>query len=116
MPMPTRGGGIISCNIANVGMLRSSYMPFVQNGGIFVPSNRTHKLGEDVFVAFTLPGMSERFPLNGKIIWINHKAGGGRPQGFGMQIGSDANGTRIRNEIERLLVGQLDSAQATYTM
>lgn len=116
MAMPVRGGGIITCNITDLNVLYASYMPFVHNGGIFVPSNRGHQIGEDVFVAFTLPGSQERFPLNGKVIWINHKSVGGRPQGFGMQIGSDVNGTRIRNEIEKLLAGKLESNQATYTM
>lgn len=116
MAMPIRGGGIITCAIKDVATLYASYMPFVHNGGIFVPSNRPHQIGEDVFVAFTLPDSQERYPLNGKVIWLNQKSVGGRPQGFGMQIGTDINGNRIRNEIERLLAGSLESAQPTYTM
>lgn len=116
MAMPARGGGIITCNITDTTMLYSSYLPFVVNGGIFVPSARPHQIGEDVFVAFTLPGSPDRYPLNGKVIWINHKSMGSRPAGFAIQFGSDPNSTRMRNEVERLLAGQLDSAQPTYTM
>lgn len=116
MAMPIRGGGIITCNIADVATLYQSYLPFVAGGGIFVPSTRAHSLGEEVFVAFTLPGSAERYPLNGKVVWINHKTVGGRPAGFGMQFGSDPNSVRIKNEVERLLAGQLESPQPTYTM
>lgn len=114
--MPIRGGGIITCNIGDVHTLYSSYLPFVTNGGIFVPSPRPHQIGEDVFVAFTLPGSTDRYPLNGKVIWINHKSIGGRPAGFAIQFGTDPNGTRMKNEVERLLAGQLESTQPTYTM
>ena len=59
MAMPIRGG-ILTCNIADTQTLHSSYLSFVTHGGIFVPSTRQHNLGEDVFVAFTLPGSAER--------------------------------------------------------
>lgn len=116
MAMPSRGGGIITCTIADTQTLYQSYLPFVNGGGIFVPSTRQHKLGEDVFVAFTLPGSSERFPLNGKIVWINHKSTITKPAGFAMQFGSDPNSVRIRNEVERILAGQLESTNPTYTI
>lgn len=116
MAMPVRGGGIITCNIGDIETLYQSYLPFVANGGVFIPSARVHQLGEEVFVAVTLPDSSERYPLNGKVIWINHKTVGSRPAGFAVQFGSDPNGERIKNEVERLLAGRLESAQATYTM
>lgn len=116
MAMPARGGGIITCNISDTATLYSSYLPFVTNGGIFVPSTRSHQIGEEVFVVFTLPNSSERYPLNGKVIWINSRSVGGRPAGFAIQFGSDVNGTRIKDEVEKLLAGQLSSTQSTYTM
>lgn len=112
MPM----GGIITCNITDTQTLYNSYLSFVNNGGIFVPSTRQHSLGEDVFVAFTLPNSSDRYPLNGKIIWINDKGTATKPAGFGMQFGTDANSLRIKNEIEKLLAGMVESDKPTYTM
>ena len=113
--MPGRGG-IITCNIENVDTLYASYLPFVVNGAMFIPSDRPQKLGDEVFVAVTLPGSSERMPLNGKVVWINHKAQSGRPAGFAIQFGNDAVGLNVKNEVERLLAGKIDSPQATYTM
>lgn len=117
MPMPMRGaGGIITCNFSDTDTLYASYLPFVTNGGVFVPNTQPRRIGEDVFVAFMLPGSTERYPLNGKVIWINHKASAGRPAGFAIQFGNDPNSLRMRNEIERLLAGSLESPRPTYTM
>lgn len=115
MSMPMRGG-IITCNFTDIQTLYNSYMSFVKYGGIFVPSTRKHNLGEDVFVAFTLPDSSERYPLNGKIIWINDKGTNTKPAGFGIQFGTDANSLRLKNEIERLLAGDIESEKITFTM
>lgn len=116
MAMPGKGGGIINCHIKDTAVLYASYLPFVKNGGIFVPSNQPKQLGEDVFVAVTLPGSSERMPLNGKVVWINHRPSGNKPQGFAVQFGTDAVGLQMKNEVEKLLAGKIDSPQSTFTM
>jgi type IV pilus assembly protein PilZ len=54
--------------------------------------------------------------MNGKVVWINHKAQANRPAGFAVQIGTDVAGQKIKHEVERLLAGKIDSQQATYTM
>lgn len=115
MAMPIRGG-IITCNITDTQTLYSSYLSFITHGGIFVPSARKHNLGEDVFVAFTLPSSAERYPVNGKVVWINEKGTPSRPAGFGMQFGTDPNSLKMKNEIERLLAGEVESTRPTFTM
>lgn len=115
MAMPGRGG-IITCHIEDVATLYLSYLPFVDNGAIFIPSHTEQQLGDEVFVAVTLPNSSERLPMNGKVVWINYKANANRPAGFALQIGKDVAGQRIKNEVERLLAGKLNSQQSTYTM
>ena len=115
MLMPMRGG-IITCDIKDAATLYKSYLPFVSGGALFVPSERSSSLGDDVFVAFTLPDSTERYPLNGKIVWINQKASASRPIGFAVQLGNDTNSLKLRHEVERLLAGQLDSEAHTFTM
>ncbi|WP_201611750.1 PilZ domain-containing protein [Psychrobacter submarinus] len=115
MAMPGRGG-ILTCHIEDVTTLYASYLSFVDNGALFVPSNLEQRLGDEVFVAFTLPNSKERLPMSGKVVWINHKANAHRPAGFAVQIGKDVTGQRIKNEVERLLAGKIDSQQNTYTM
>lgn len=115
MAMPGRGG-ILTCHIENTGVLYASYLSFVDNGALFVPSKSVQQLGDEVFIVITLPNSSERMPMNGKVVWVNHKAQANRPAGFAVQIGKDVTGQRIKNEVERLLAGKIDSQQMTYTM
>lgn len=115
MAMPG-SGGILTCHIEDIETLYASYLSFVTNGALFVPSNQTQQLGDEIFVAITLPNSSERLPMNGKVVWINAKAQGSRPAGFAVQIGTDIAGQRIKNEVERLLAGRIDGLQSTYTM
>jgi len=95
MAMPGRGG-ILTCHIEDITTLYASYLSFVDNGALFVPSNLEQRLGNEVFVAFTLPNSKERLPMNGKVVWINHKANAHRPAGFAVQIGKDVTGQRIK--------------------
>lgn len=113
--LPTRAGGIINYPIRDQQTLYSSYMPFVSGGALFVPSNRTFPLGEDVFVVVTLPDSSERTPLTGKVVWVMHRAQGTRPAGFALQLSGD-EGLKLKNDIEKLLAGILTSDRPTYTM
>ncbi|MGP9687640.1 PilZ domain-containing protein [Psychrobacter sp. AOP22-C1-C5] len=115
MAMPGRGG-ILTCHIENIETLYASYLSFVSNGALFVPSSQPQQLGNEVFIAITLPNSSERLPMNGKVVWVNAKSQGGRPAGFAVQIGTDIAGQRIKNEVERLLAGKIDGLQSTYTM
>jgi type IV pilus assembly protein PilZ len=113
--LPTRAGGIINYPIRDLQTLYASYLPFVSGGAIFVPSNRTFPLGEDVFVVVTLPDSTERTPLTGKVVWVTHRIQGSRPAGFALQLLGD-DGTRLKNQIEKMLVGLLTSDRPTYTM
>lgn len=115
MAMPSRGG-ITTINYDTIEKLYACYLPFIQNGAIFIPSNQQQPLGTQVFVAITLPNSSERLPLNGKIVWVNHRTQGHRPAGFAIQFGKDEAGLRIKNEVERLLAGQIDSERPTFTL
>lgn len=115
MAMPTRGG-ITTINYDTVEKLYACYMPYMQNGAIFVPSNQEQEIGAQTFVTITLPGSSDRMPLNGKVVWVHHRSQGSRPAGYALQLGKDEAGLRIKHEIERLLAGQLDSAKPTFTL
>ncbi|MEC7121226.1 MAG: PilZ domain-containing protein [Pseudomonadota bacterium] len=113
--MLPRAGGIINYPIKTLPELYTSYMPFVMGGGLFIPTNRTFPLGEEVFVVVTLPESSEKIPLTGKVVWVNHRTQGHRPAGFGMQLSGD-EGVRVRSEIEKLLAGHVGSERPTATL
>lgn len=112
---PPRMGGIIQATIPDVETLFASYMPYVVGGGLFIPSNQTIKLGDEVFVLATLPEQSQKIPLTGKVIWVSQKQNGVKPQGFGMQL-SGEKGVYFRTEAERLLAGLKSEGRKSYTM
>ena len=113
---PPKQGGILTLTIRDKTALYSAYMPFVTNGGIFVPTNKNYQIGEEVFMLMTLMDEKEKIPVAGRVIWVTPKgAQGNRLAGIGVQF-SDQDGGAVRNKIETYLAGALKSDRATYTM
>ena len=52
--------GVLSLSIKERSALFAAYMPFIKGGGLFIPTNKTYKMGEEVFMLLTL--MDERMP------------------------------------------------------
>ena len=52
------------------GALYAAYMPMFSEGGIFVPTTRDYKLGEDIYLLLSLPDDPQRYPVAGKVGWI----------------------------------------------
>ena len=107
---------ILSLAIKDKSALYAAYMPFVTNGGLFVPTNAEYKLGDEVFLLLTLMNDSEKLPVVGKVCWITPPgAQGNRTTGIGIQFNA-TEGTDVRNKIENHLAGVLDSDRVTHTM
>lgn len=108
--------GILSLSIKDKGALYAAYMPFVKNGGLFIPTSKDYKLGDEVFMLLTLMEETEKLPVAGKIVWISPKgAQGNRAAGVGVQF-SDQDGGAARSKIETYLAGALKSDRQTHTM
>ena len=96
-------------------MLYAAYMPFVHNGGLFVPTIRQFELGEKVFILLALMDEPEKIPINGTIIWVTPKgAQGNRQAGIGVQF-SEADFVAA-TKIEEHLGAGLVSDRPTHTM
>ncbi len=114
--MANDGRGIISLAIKDKASLYASYIPFVKNGGLFIPTSKNFKLGEEVFMLLTLMEESERVPIAGQVIWITPQGSqGNRTAGIGVQFSSKDSG-EIRTKIEALLGGALQADRPTHTM
>lgn len=108
--------GILSLTIRDKNALYSAYMPFVKNGGLFIPTNKPYQLGDEVFMLLNLMEETDRIPVAGKIIWVTPKgAEGYRSMGIGVQF-SEQDGGMTRNRIETYLAGALESDRPTHTM
>ena len=120
MSTPMRPGGaqpgILTLNIKDKSALFKSYMPFIKNGGLFIPTNKEYRLGDEVFILLTLMDGAERLPVAGKVIWISPRAAQGkREQGIGVQFSAQDNGETQR-KIEVQLAGLLGTDRPTQTM
>lgn len=115
MKMPQRQG-ILSLAIKDKSALYAAFMPFVKNGGLFIPTTKNYKLGDEVFMLLTLMEEAEKIPIAGKIIWVTPKgAQANRTAGIGVQF-SDQDGGTARNKIETYLAGALKADRPTHTL
>ena len=107
--------GILSLTIKDKSVLYAAYMSFVKNGGLFIPTNKDYKLGDEVFMLLNLMEEPEKLPVAGKVIWITPRgAQGNRAAGIGVQF-NDTD-VVVRNKIETYLAGALKSDRQTHTM
>lgn len=108
--------GILTLNIKDKSALYVSYMPFIKNGGLFIPTTKDYRLADEVFILLTLMDSAERLPVAGKVVWITPKgAQGKRAQGIGVQF-SNQDGGATQKKIEALLAGALGADRPTHTM
>ncbi|MEM8844916.1 MAG: PilZ domain-containing protein [Pseudomonadota bacterium] len=114
--MANGGRGIISLAIKDKGSLYASYVPFVKNGGLFIPTDKNFNLGDEVFMLLTLMEETERIPVAGHVAWITPPGSqGNRTAGIGVQFSNQDNG-ETRTKIEALLGGALQADRPTHTM
>lgn len=108
--------GILSLTIKDTTALYAAYMQFVEHGGLFIPTTKQYKLGDEVFMLISLMQETERIPVAGKIVWITPiGAEGNRAAGVGVQFSEQDNNV-ARNKIEGYLGGSLKSEKPTHTM
>lgn len=108
--------GLLKLEIPDKKALYAAYMPFIKNGGLFVPTDKPYRIGDEVFVLVNLIEESERLPIAGRVVWVTPiGAQGKRRAGIGVQF-SDQDGGANQKKIEAALAGMLDSETPTLTM
>ncbi|MGB9429004.1 MAG: PilZ domain-containing protein [Gammaproteobacteria bacterium] len=112
----SRQQGILNLAIKDKSALYSAYMPFVKNGGLFIPTNKAYQLGDDVFVLLQLMDSDERMPVAAKVIWVTPRSTNrSRAMGIGVQFSEQDSG-KTQAKIENLLGGALQADRPTHTM
>lgn len=105
--------GLLTLNIADRDALYRLYMPYLRNGGLFVPTTAEYDLGDEVLLLLTYE--KQRFSISGKVAWINPKgAQNRRQQGVGVQFGPDS--AEAQRHFEAALAGMQSSERPTETM
>jgi type IV pilus assembly protein PilZ len=99
------------------GALYAAYMPLLTEGGLFVPTTREYRLGEDIYLLLSLPEDPQRFPVAGKVAWITPpNTSGGRTQGVGVRFPNDDKSRQLKVKIEEILGTSISSAKPTQTL
>ncbi len=103
--------GLLTLTIKDKSALYLAYMPFVKNGGLFIPTNSNYRLGDEVFMLLNLMGEDEKLPVAGRVIWVTPKgAQGKRTAGIGVQFSEQDRG-QTQKKIENYLAGRLVGRQ-----
>ena len=116
-----RNGGMATPGIMTVEMkdkhaLYAAYMPYIKNGGLFISTKKSHRLGEEVFALLHLVEQEERLPVAGKIVWITPaNAQGKRYPGIGIQFSPQDNGA-TQKKIETIIAGMQEAEHVSHTM
>ncbi|MFT3758033.1 PilZ domain-containing protein [Thauera sp.] len=108
---------VLSLNINSKSALYAAYMPFLNNGGLFVPTPKSYNLGDEVFMLLQLMDDPTRHPVAGRVAWLTPQgAQGGKTQGVGVQFSDDDASKVLRGRIEQILAGHLSSSRPTHTI
>lgn len=116
-PLSTPRPSVIQLAIKEKAALYAAYIPMFAEGGVFIPSARDYRLGDDMYVLITLPDDSQRYPVAGKVAWITPaRATGNRTQGVGIRFPQDEKSAQLKLKIEQILGATLGSDRPTQTI
>lgn len=99
------------------GALYAAYIPLFSEGGLFVPTTRDYRLGEDIYLLLSLPDDPQRYPVAGKVAWLTPaNASAGRTQGVGVRFPADEKTRVLKIRIEEILGTAISSSKPTQTV
>src|SRR3569833_4619326 len=74
---------VLSLAIKEKAALYAAYMPFLSNGGIFVPTNKAYKVGDEIYLILSLMVVVCFFLFVGFVAWFSPAgANNNKAQGF----------------------------------
>jgi type IV pilus assembly protein PilZ len=116
-PHTTPRPSVIQLAIKEKAALYAAYIPLFADGGVFIPTTRDYKLGDDVYVLLSLPDDPQRYPVAGKVAWLTPpRAAANRTQGVGIRFPADEKSRLLKIRIEEILGGHLASERPTQTI
>jgi type IV pilus assembly protein PilZ len=108
---------VLSLAIKEKAALYAAYMPFLRNGGMFVPTTKPYRIGDEIYLILSLMDDPNKYPIAGKVAWITPAgANNSKAQGIGVHFPADEAGQRAKLRIEEILGAALRSSRATHTL
>lgn len=103
----------------NKGSLYKAYMPFLQNGGLFIPGKTKFKLRNPLNIELTLPegGEASNYHVEGQVAWITPDSAQGRwTAGVGVEFKPNESNRRVREKINLLIAEESKTDKPTNTI
>jgi type IV pilus assembly protein PilZ len=107
---------VLSLVIKERAGLYSAYMPFIEGGGVFIPTQKEYLMGDQVYVILQLMDNPKRFSIACKVVWVSPAGMSQKSQGIGVQIPYDETGKELREFIENSLGSAIGSSRKTHTL
>jgi type IV pilus assembly protein PilZ len=115
--VPVARPSVLSLAIKEKSALYAAYMPFLVNGGIFVPTSKSYRVAEEIYLILSLMADGTKYPIAGKVAWVTPAgANNNKAQGIGVHFPGDESGQRVRQRIEEILGAAIGSSRATHTL
>ena len=103
----------LSMAIAEKAALHACYMPFIKDGGIFVPTTDKFALHDEIILHLRLVEDGKKLLIPGRVVWISPGVGQrGNSPGVGLQFTGEHR-FRVKQFIEDLLGDMTKQAPLT---
>lgn len=107
---------VLSLTIKERSGLYAAYMPFIEGGGVFIPTQKEYSLGDQVYMILQLMDNPKRFSIACKVVWVSPAGMAQKTQGIGVQIPHDDTGKELNKFIEQSLGSAIGSSRKTHTL
>ncbi len=106
---------LLQLTIEDEHALYQHYMPFVDGGALFIPTEQPYEIGDELFYLLDIYFAHEPQPLTGSVVWVTPSgASGARRSGVGIALGAAQRG--LADEIEQALTLVAHSHKPTLTL
>lgn len=107
---------VLSLTISQKSALYAAYIPHLRRGGIFIPTTKRYRIGDEVFMLLTIMDDPNKIPVAGTVVWVTPaNCQGSKAQGIGVHFSDDESGHAAKRRIEGLLGGLMQSTRSTHT-
>lgn len=99
--------------LANKNIAYKLYMPFINGGGIFIPTQEEYQLGDQIALKVHLTELEQALSFVGQVIWLSMPGIYAR-SGVGVQL-QGQKGEAAKQQMENYIAG-MDHTKPTFTL
>ena len=93
---------LLTLEIHDKAELYSHYMPFISNGGIFIPTEESFQIGDSTGMLIRFVDRGKKLMLTGNVVWMS-------PQGNSSLAGTRGVGLQFSGEKKHLVKKAIDT-------